>query len=315
MALLIAKRIAIGALLVLVVLTITFLAIRLVPGDPALMLVGGESGTTSPEQLASIRAALGLDQPLHVQYLNFVGSFLTGDLGQSFRSDTPVVELVLRRLPNSLELIAYSSILAVTIGIAMGSWAARRGGAADTFVAAVTSVGVATPGFVLGALLVIVFALQLRWLPAGGLRPWSNPVAHLSGMLLPSIALSVAFLAVVARMTRSSVVETMGQDWVRTARAIGLSERQVYRRHVLRNALTPVTSVIGLQISSLFGATVVVGRVFNYPGLSSLLIDAVQSRDYPVVQGVVILVSVIFIVANIIVDIIYGVLDPRVREA
>ncbi len=171
MAALIAKRIAVGAFLVLVVLTITFLAIRAVPGDPAMLLLGGETGTTSAAQLANMRAALGLDQPLHVQYLNFVGGFLSGDLGQSFRNDTPVMELVLRRLPNSLELIALSSILAVAIGIAMGSWAARRGGAADTFVAAVTSLGVATPGFVLGAALVTVFALQLRWLPAGGLRP------------------------------------------------------------------------------------------------------------------------------------------------
>lgn len=315
MAVLIAKRIAVGAFLVLVVLTITFLAIRAVPGDPAMLLLGGETGTTSAAQLANMRAALGLDQPLQVQYLNFVSGFLAGDLGQSFRNDTPVMELVLRRLPNSLELIALSSILAVAIGIAMGSWAARRGGAADTFVAAVTSLGVATPGFVLGAALVTIFALQLRWLPAGGLRPWSNPVAHISGMILPAVALSLAFLAVVARMTRSSVVETMGQDWVRTARAIGLSDGQVYRKHVLRNALTPVISVIGLQISGLFGATVVVERVFNYPGLSTLLIDAVQSRDYPVVQGVVILVSVVFIVANIIVDVVYGLLDPRARAA
>ena len=150
MAVLIAKRIAVGALLVLVVLTITFLAIRAVPGDPAMMLLGGETGSTSEEQLANVRAALGLDQPLLTQYLNFVGGFLTGDLGNSFRNDTPVMELVLRRLPNSLELIAFSSIIAVTIGIAMGSWAARRGGGGEAFVAAVTSLGVATPGFVLG---------------------------------------------------------------------------------------------------------------------------------------------------------------------
>lgn len=317
MAFFIIKRIGISILLVFVVLALTFLAVRAVPGDPALMLAGGESGmNVSAAVVERIRTELGLDRPILVQLSSFVGNVLVGDFGRSFANGAPVSELIARRLPNSLELIVWASLLAVGIGISMGAWAARRRGPADMAVSVYSSFGIAVPSFVLGAVLVMIFALQLRWFPAGGRREWTVGLwPHMQSIILPAITLSVSFMAVVARMTRASVVETMSQDWVRTAVAIGLPRRKVFRRHVLRNALTPISTVVALEISTLFGATVMVERVFNYPGLSSLLVDAVQGRDYPVVQGVVIVVSVIFIFTNLLVDIFYGVLDPRASEA
>lgn len=312
------RRLAAGVALIFVVLTLVFLAVRAVPGDPALMLAGGDSGATvTDENLAVVRERLGLDRPLYAQYIGFMGGILRGDLGQSFLgSGADVTSLIASRLPYSLELILLAAVIAIAVGIPLGSIAGRRPGRVDGLVSVFTSIGIAIPVYVLGALLIFFFALQLRWFPSGGAVPWSDGVwPHLRALILPSVALAIAFAAVVARMTRSSVVEVSGQDWVRTGHAKGLPQRTVFRRHVLRNSLTPVITVIGLEVGTLIGASVMIERVFSYPGMSSLLIDSVLNRDYPVVQGVVIVVSIFFILTTFIVDIVYGILDPRVRRS
>lgn len=312
------RRLAAGIALVFVVLTLIFLAVRAVPGDPALMLAGGESGATVTEKsLEVIRERMGLNLPLGEQYLSFIVGIFRGDLGHSFvGSGASVTTLIASRLPYSLELIVLAAVIAIGIGIPLGSLAGRHPGRVDGAVSVFTSIGIAVPVYVMGALLIFFFALQLRWVPSGGAVPWSNGVwPHLRALILPSVALAIAFAAVVARMTRSSIVEVSGQDWVRTGHAKGLGENAVFRRHVLRNSLTPVITVIGLEVGTLIGASVMVERVFSYPGMSSLLIDSVVNRDYPVVQGVVIVVSIFFILTTFIVDIVYGILDPRVRRS
>ncbi|QOR72888.1 ABC transporter permease [Ruania alkalisoli] len=297
--------------LVFVVLTVIFLAIHAVPGDPAYQLAGGDTGTTT-EGIERIRRELGLDRPLHVQYGDYLAGFLQGDLGTSFVNGQPVLGSILQRLPATLELIGWGGLLSVGIGLPLGALAARRRGV-DVLMSLGTSLALAVPVYVLGALLVLVFAVTLRVLPAGGFAEWSQPARHLQSLLLPVLTLSAAFGAIVARMTRASVAETLDRDWVRTAVALGVAPRTVFRRHVLRNSLMPVITVVGLEVGTFLGSSVIIERVFNYPGLSSLLVDGVTSRDYPVVQGVVIVVSVLFVLINMLVEICYGLLDPRVR--
>lgn len=310
------KRIAIGVLLVFFVLTLIFSAVHLVPGDPAVLLLsGGSTGGVSQEAIDTTREQLGLNQPLITQYLNFLTGIFQGDLGTSFQNQDSVAGLVFARLPRTLELVAFAAVISVAIGIPLGSWAATRsGGLIDNLVSMATSFGVAVPVYVLGTLLVLIFALKLNLFPAGGFSPWAqSPSAHLVGLVLPACSLAFGFTAIVARMTRSEVLETLDKDWVRTAKSIGLRNSRVFRRHVLRNSLTPVITVVGVQIGTLLGSTVLVERVFNYPGVSSLLVDAVSTRDYPVVQGIVVVIAIIFIGINILVDVIYSALDPRIR--
>ncbi|PRI11246.1 glutathione ABC transporter permease GsiC [Leucobacter massiliensis] len=306
-----------GAGLVLLVLTLIFSALHFVPGDPAVLLLsGGDGGAPSPEAVERVRQQLGLDQPLLQQYLHFLGSALTGDLGESFRTGQPVVEAIGARLPRTLQLIVFATLLAVASGVTLGALAARKGGRIDTLVTALSSIGVALPVFVFGAVLILVFSIKLGWFPAGGYVDFAqDPLGAIMSLTLPAVALAVGFSAQIARMTRSAVLEVQGQDWVRTASSIGLAPFTVFRKHVLRNSLTPVVTVIGIGFATLLGSTVLVERVFNYPGLSSLLVDGVTNRDYPVVQGIVIVIALLFILINIVVDLIYGVLDPRVRRS
>lgn len=311
------KRCGIGLVLVWIVLTLIFLALHLVPGDPAALLLGGEGGGAPTEEaLALVRERLGLNDPFLVQYGNYLLGVLQGDLGSSFRDGSSVVEYIGSRLPNTLELVLIAALVAVVVGVPLGALAARRGGAVDTAVSLATTVGLAVPVYVIGTVLVLLFALNLRWFPAGGYVDFlEDPAAHLSRVALPALAIAMGITAVLARMTRSSVLETMGQDWVRTARSVGLSRSQVFQGHVMRNSLNPVVTSFGLEVGALIGSTVLIERVFNWPGLGTLLVDAVLQRDYPIVQGVVIVISVLFIVINILVDISYGLLDPRVRQS
>lgn len=317
MLLFIAKRLAMGVGLVLLVLTLIFSALQLVPGDPAVLLLSaGDGGGPSPEAVKNLREQLGLDRPLLAQYLSFLGGVFTGDLGESFRTSQPVLEAIGARLPRTLQLVVLATLLSIVIGVAMGAVAARRGGWVDTLVTAMSSIGVALPVFVFGAVLILIFSIKLGWLPAGGyVDPVKDPLGALRNLLLPAISLTVGFSAQIARMTRSAVLEVQSQDWVRTAKSIGLPQPTVFRRHVLRNSLTPVVTVVGIGFGTLLGSTVLVERVFNYPGLSSMLVDGVTTRDYPVVQGIVIVIALLFIGINIVVDIAYGILDPRVRRA
>lgn len=311
------KRMAMGVGLVLLVLTLIFSALQLVPGDPAVLLLStGDGGAPSPEAVEKLREQLGLDQPLLTQYFSFLSGVFTGDLGESFRTSQPVLEAIGARLPRTLMLVVFATVLSIVIGVAVGAIAARRGGWVDTLVTALSSIGVALPVFVFGAVLILLFSITLKWFPAGGyVDPSKDLLGSIASLTLPAIALAVGFAAQIARMTRSAVLEVQTQDWVRTAKSIGLAPFTVFRRHVLRNSLTPVVTVVGIGFGTLLGSTVLVERVFNYPGLSSLLVDGVTTRDYPVVQGVVIVIALLFIAINIVVDIIYGILDPRVRRA
>jgi peptide/nickel transport system permease protein len=289
------KRIGVGVGLVYVVVTLIFLAIHAVPGDPAQVLAsGGTTGTATPEAVEKLREQLG-------------------NLGESFRDGRGVLAIIGERLPNTLELVLLACTIGAVLGILLGALAARRGGWVDALITGFSSLAIATPVYVLGTVFVLFLSLQLGLFPAGGFSSWEDGAGrHIQMLLLPAITLSLSFIAVVARMTRASVLETQQMDWVRTATSWGLSPDRVFRRYVLRNSLTPVTTAIGLEVGTMLGSTVLAERVFNYPGLSALLVDAVVSRDYPVVQGIVIVISVLFIAINILVDVLYRVLDPRV---
>ncbi|KRE28216.1 ABC transporter permease [Agromyces sp. Soil535] len=311
----IARRLATGVGLLFLVLTLIFFVIRTVPGDPAALLAsGGGSGEASPEAIERIREQLGLDQPLWAQYLGYLAGVVRGDFGVSFQFGTDVTPIIMARLPNTLQLVLGAVLIGVTVGVLLGIIAARRGGVVSTVVTAMGSFAISVPVYVLATVLAYVVALQLRWLPAGGFVGWEDPVGHLRILVLPCIALAVPFSAIVATITRSGLVETAQQDWVRTARSWGLSPGSVFGRHVLRNSLTAVLTIVGLEIGLMFGSTILVEQVFSYPGLSQLLIKAVEQRDYPIVQGVAILAAGFFIMINIVVDVLYGVLDPRARR-
>jgi peptide/nickel transport system permease protein len=308
------RRVGSGLILVWIVLTLIFLTIHAIPGDPAYQLAGGDTGV-SKEGLEHIRAELGLNKPILVQYGDYLAGVLTGDLGNSFSTRQAVSAAVASRLPVTLELVSGATVLSILIGLPFGAWAARRRGWVDTLLSGATSIALAVPVYVFGALMVFLFAVTWNLLPAGGLPAFrAGPGAHIERMIMPTVTLSLAFLSIIARMTRASVGETLRKDWVRTATSIGYPARVVFRHHVLRNSLNPVITIIGLEIGSFLGSSVLIERVFNLPGLSSLLIDGVTSRDYPIVQGVVIVIAVLFVLINLAVDIVYGVLDPRARQ-
>ena len=317
MARFVLKRLGLGIVLLWLVVTVVFLALHAVPGDPAAILLGSEgAGSVTPEALARVRSQLGLDKPIHVQYTDYLLRLVRFDLGTSFRStDVPVLSYISDRLPKTLELVFAAALLAVMVGIPLGALAARIGGLVDTLISSLTTLGISMPVYVIGTIFVLVFSLQWGMFPAGGYATLeANPVGHFQRLVLPAIALSFGIGSVVARMARSSVLETVAQDWVRTARSQGLPRAQVFRRHVIRNSLTPVVTTLGLEIGTLLGSTVLIERVFTWPGMGSLLIDAVNARDYPVVQGIVIVIAALFILINLIVDLLYGVLDPRARQ-
>lgn len=317
MARFVLKRLGLGIVLLWLVVTVVFLALHAVPGDPAAILLGSEgAGSVTPEALARVRSQLGLDKPVLVQYTDYLLRLVRFDLGTSFRNtDVPVLSYIGDRLPKTLELVLAAAFLAVLVGIPLGALAARIGGLVDTLISSLTTLGISMPVYVIGTIFVLVFSLQWGMFPAGGYATLeANPVGHFQRLVLPAIALSFGIGSVVARMTRSAVLETVAQDWVRTARSQGLPRAQVFRRHVIRNSLTPVVTTLGLEIGTLLGSTVLIERVFTWPGMGSLLIDAVNARDYPVVQGIVIVIAALFILINLIVDLLYGVLDPRARQ-
>jgi peptide/nickel transport system permease protein len=270
-----------------------------------------------PSAVAQLHERLGLDRPLIVQYLADFHRLLKGDLGTSLQDDASVGAEIMRRLPRTLELLGVAALFAVLVGIPGGLLAAtRRGGLLDRFAKLISALWLAVPVFVTGTVLVVVFAQVLRWVPAGGYVPFlQDPVKHLTLVAMPALAIGLGLAASVFRMTRASVLDVSQRDFVRTAHAKGVKPRRVLARHVLRNALMPVVTVLALNLGTLLGGTVLVEYVFNYPGLSGLLVDAVNARDYPEVQGVVLVISVLFVGLNLAVDLFYAVLDPRVRHA
>jgi peptide/nickel transport system permease protein len=311
------KRVGVSLLLVWVVASIVFLAIRLVPGDPAELLLAQGGSAPDPSSVAELHRQLGLDRPLAAQYWVELRGLLRGDLGRSLQDDTPVAGEVMRRLPRTLELIGAATLLALLAGVPAGLFAALRpGGVLDHATSLLAAAGLAVPVFVVGTLLVLIFAQDLRWVPAGGYVPLDQaPLRHLTLLAMPAVTIALGLFATVFRMTRVAVLEVSRRDFVRTARAKGVGARRILLRHVLRNALMPVVTVVALNIGTLLGGTVLVEYVFNYPGLSGMLVDAVNARDYPEVQGVVLVISILFVMLNLAVDLLYGVLDPRVRGA
>jgi len=311
------RRLFTSVLLIWVVASIVFLAIRLVPGDPAELLLSQGGMAPDPAAVAELDAQLGLDQPLLSQYVVSLGRAVTGDLGRSLQDDSLVATEIVRRLPRTLELIAAAALFAVLLGIPGGLLAAiEQDGAFDRVASFVAALAMAVPVFVVGTLLVLVFAQTLHWVPAGGYVALArDPLRHLELLAMPALTIALGLAAAVFRMTRAAVLDEQRRDHVRTAWAKGLSPRRVRLRHVLRNALMPVVTVLALHLGTLLGGTVLVEYVFNYPGLSGLLVEAVNARDYPEVQGVVLVISVLFVALNLLVDVAYALLDPRVRHA
>jgi len=310
------RRIGVSILLVWVVASVVFLAIRFVPGDPAELLLAQGGAAPDPSAVAELHEQLGLDRPLAVQYSDNIRRLLVGDLGRSLQDNSSVTEQILLRLPRTLELIGAATVVALLAGVPAGMRAAlRSGGAFDRVASALAAAALAVPVFVAGTLLVLVFAQQLRWIPAGGYaRITEAPLRHVTLLAMPALTIALGLFATVFRMTRVAVLETLRRDYVRTARAKGVRPARILLRHVLRNALTPVVTVVALNIGTLLGGTVLVEYVFNYPGLSGLLVDAVNARDYPQVQGIVLVISILFVTLNLAVDLLYGLLDPRVHQ-
>ncbi len=294
------------------VTTGVFALLHLTPGDPIDAMMA-ESVYASVKE--ALRRELGLDRPIPVQYLAWVRQVLRGDLGRSIRNREPVVEDVGRRIRPTLQLaglaLAVALALAVPIGLVS---AARRDTVVDGAGTAFALVGICMPNFLIALLLIFVFGVRLRWLPISGYTdPFEEPLAGLRSLALPALTLGLAFAAVVARTLRSSLIEALAEDYVRTARAKGLSEGHVLAGHALRNGLIPVVTVLGLQLGALIGGAVITEYVFALPGIGRLVVDAVFARDYPLVQGVVLLIALGYVATNLVVDLLYGWLDPRIR--
>ncbi|KGJ10713.1 ABC transporter permease [Paracoccus versutus] len=289
-----------------------FSVVELVPGDPASFMLGTGA---QPETVAALRQQMGLDLPLPLRYLHWLGGVLAGDLGHSFTYKTPVAGMILDRMQVSLPLALMALALAVLIALPIGMFAAaRRGRAGDTGVMAATQVGIALPNFWFAMLLVLLFAVKLRWLPAGGFPGWDHPAAALKSLLLPAVALALPQAAILARVLRSALVETLGQDYIRTARAKGLSAGQALSRHALRNALIPVLTIMGMQFSFLLAGAIIIENVFYLPGLGRLIFQAITQRDLIVVQGAVLVLVAAVILVTFLVDLSYALVDPRLRR-
>jgi peptide/nickel transport system permease protein/oligopeptide transport system permease protein len=298
------RRILIALPTLLGVVVLVFLMVRLAPGDPAVLLAG-EFAT--PETLEAIRARYGLDRSLPEQFLIYLEALLRGDLGESARSRRPVLEELKTYFPNTLELASAAILVAVLTGIPLGVLAALRPGSGlDLSVMVLALLGVSMPVFWFGLLAILIFSVGLGWFPVAG----KGTLAHL---VLPAITLGINATALLARMTRGTLLEVLSQDYIRTARAKGLAERVVIFKHALRNALIPVVTVVGLEFGTLLSGAVITETIFAWPGLGQLLVGSILARDYPVVQGAVLLVAISFVLINLLVDLLYAAIDPRVR--
>ena len=306
------RRVAALVATLLFVSVLVFVVVRILPGDPALLIMGTEA---SPEAAGRLREAMGLDRPIPVQYLEWMGRALVGDLGRSIQYDVPVGALILSRLPVTLPLTLMAGGLMILAAIPLGVFAAtkqRRWG--DYLAMTLSQVGVAVPGFWAGLLLVLLFSVRLGWFHSGGFDGWGQGVLPaLKSLVLPAVALGLFQFAVLARTTRSAILEVLREEYVKTARAKGVAERAVLFRHTLRNAMIPVLTVAGVQLGQLMAGSIILESVFYLPGLGRLALGAITARDLPVVQGVVLFVASVIVTINVAVDILYGFLDPRIR--
>jgi peptide/nickel transport system permease protein len=295
-----------------VVSLLVFTVVRVLPGDPALIIMGTEAG---PEAAAALRKAMGLDRPILVQYVEWLSGALRGDLGRSIQYDVAVGRLILSRLAVTLPLTLLAAAFMTLAAVPLGVYAATRQGRAGDYVAMLLSqLGIANPTFWAGLLLILLFAVRLGWVQAGGFDGWGAGVwTGLRALLLPAFALGVVQAAILTRTTRAAVLEVLRADHVRTARAKGLGERVITWKHVLRNALLTIVTIVGLQLGALLAGSIVLENVFYLPGLGRLALGAISARDLPVVQGVVLFVAVTVVTVNFVVDLVYAVLDPRIR--
>jgi peptide/nickel transport system permease protein len=310
----IARRLAQAVPVVLLSTVAVFALLRLVPGDPALILAGPDA---PPEVVAAVRAEMGLNQPLPVQYLVWLAHVARGDFGRSFISRLPVADLIAQRIPATLELALAAFLLVVLIALSTGVAAAlAQRSWMDWVISSLNAVAIAVPNFWLGILVIIVFALVLGWLPPGGQVDLARDLGQgLKSLLLPALTLALSPAASVSRLVRASMLEVLHEDYVRTARAKGLAGRTIVLRHVLRNALVPVVTLLGLQFGHLLGGAVIVESVFAWPGVGRLILDAIANRDYVVVQAALLLLVLVFVFVNLLIDLLYGLLDPRIRLA
>jgi ABC-type dipeptide/oligopeptide/nickel transport system permease component len=301
------QRVAMGFLTIFVTTIAVTLLIHLVPGDPVQIMYAQSQGTT-PEQLEAIRERLGLNDPIPVQYLSYLGRLLEGDLGNTIRGQQPVLELLLERLPNTLALAGAAMAIAVAIGLPIGFLAAyRRGTWVDSTLMIGAIAGVSIPHFWLGLVLMFVFAVNLGWLPVAGTGP--------ANLILPAVTLGLSNAAIVARMTRSSMIDVMGQDFVRTAHAKGLPKAMVLNAHVMRSGLVPVVTMMGLQFTYMMGGAIVVENIFAWNGIGRLAIDAIFQRDYPLIQGFILVFATTVVIVSLLIDLAYALLDPRIRRS
>jgi peptide/nickel transport system permease protein len=308
----IAKRLLATIPVMAIVAIFVFAMLRLTPGDPA-SIIAGAAATT--QDVVAIRARLGLDRPLLAQFFVWIGNMATGDFGESFFFKKQVAELVADRIEPTLMLSLTTMVLSIAIAVPLGVIAAYRQGTwIDRIVMGFSVLGFSVPVFVIGYALIYVFAIELNWLPVQGYQRLAEGVGGcLVRLILPSITLSVIYVALIARITRTSVLEVLGEDYIRTARAKGLTNYTVLMRHALRNAAVPIVTVIGIGIALLIGGVVVTESVFSIPGLGRLTVDAVLARDYPTVQAVILLFSFVYVLVNLLIDLAYTGLDPRIR--
>ncbi len=306
------KRILAVIPVLLIVAVIVFLMLRLTPGDPAAN-IAGDAATT--EDIAKLRVELGLEEPLIVQFGIYMRNMLKGDFGESFYYKRPVISMVANGVEPTVSLALFTIVLACAIAVPLGTLAAyRQGSWLDRFVMGFSVAGFSIPVFVIGYVLIYIFSMKLDWFPVQGYQPISEGILGWAyRLILPASALSVIFIALIARITRTSVLEVLNEDYVRTAHAKGLPQLTVMRRHALRNAAVPIVTIIGIAIAILISGVVVTESVFVIPGLGLLTLDAIQGRDYPTVQALIILFSVVYVVINLLIDLIYTVLDPRIR--
>jgi peptide/nickel transport system permease protein len=295
-----------------VVAIVVFAILYLSPGDPAGLIAGDHA---TPQQVEAIRARLGLDRPLHEQFFGWLGRLFRGDLGISIFSNLPVTTLFLQRVEPTVALAVLTTIIAVALAVPIGILAAWRAGSwVDRAVMSFAVLGFSFPVFVVGYLLIAVFSMTLGLLPIQGYKPLAEGFwPFLRHLILPSFALGIGFMALIARITRASVLEVLSQDYIRTARSKGLATRQVLLSHALQNAAVPIVTIIGVGIALLLGGVVVTESVFAIPGLGRLVVDAILSRDYPVIQGALLIFSAVYVLVNLAIDLLYVVLDPRIR--
>jgi peptide/nickel transport system permease protein len=307
-----AERVAQLGLVLFFLSVIVFTIVRLIPGDPAAVMLGTEA---TPQAMAQIRREMGLDRPIAVQYLHWLRAVMAGNFGTSWVSKQPALQLILGALPVTLQLVGLAFLVALLIAFPAGLFSALRPRSlVDQGATTFALLGISMPSFWLGIMLVLLFALELRWLPPSGYLPLAaDPVGALRASVLPAVTLGVALAAPLTRFLRSGMLDVLGLDYVRTARAKGLAERRVVAHHALRNALLSVITVLGLQLGALLGGSIVIEQVFGWPGLGRLSLAAIQQRDYGVVQGIVLFVAAGFVLVNFLVDLLYLYLDPRIR--